>query len=149
MCLLHSKKSSMENKAFIFRHLFLLLLLQIFHQGCSFNLEKVRICTHIRYTFHSLTILKHNRCNKIEFQHNVAWSNRKENILIRHKIEIFQINLSNSKIESIEHITMNPGPDLYMEYYSDYDFQDNGEENYDHIGDIEDLVIKPRITRPI
>merc|ERR1719232_1750692 len=27
-----------------------------------------------------------------------------------------------------------------MEYYSDYDFQDNnGEENYDHIGDIEQL----------
>ena len=36
---------------------------------------------------------------------------------------------------------MNPSPDLYMEYYSDYDFQDNnGEENYDHIGDIEQLV---------
>ena len=33
--------SSMENKAFILRHLFLLLLLQTFDPGCSFNLEKV------------------------------------------------------------------------------------------------------------
>ena len=32
----------MENKAFILRHLFLLLLLQTFDPGCSFNLEKVR-----------------------------------------------------------------------------------------------------------
>ena len=36
---------------------------------------------------------------------------------------------------------MNPSPELYMEYYSDYEFQDRGEENYDHIGDIEELVI--------
>ena len=36
---------------------------------------------------------------------------------------------------------MNPSPELYMEYYSDYEFQDRREENYDHIGDIEELVI--------
>ena len=36
---------------------------------------------------------------------------------------------------------MNPSPELYMEYYSDYEFQDRKEENYDHIGDIEELVI--------
>ena len=48
-----------------------------------------------------------------------------------------KINLANSKITSIEHITMNPGPELYMEYYSEYDFPT---DNYDHIGDIGQLV---------
>ena len=48
-----------------------------------------------------------------------------------------KLNLANSKITSIEHITMNPGPELYMEYYSEYDFPT---DNYDHIGDIGQLV---------
>ena len=48
-----------------------------------------------------------------------------------------KVNLANSKITSIEHITMNPSEELYAEYYSDYDFTS---DNYDHIGDIEDLV---------
>ena len=48
-----------------------------------------------------------------------------------------KLNLANSKITSIEHITMNPSEELYAEYYSDYDFTS---DNYDHIGDIEDLV---------
>ena len=46
-----------------------------------------------------------------------------------------KLNLANSKITSIEHITMNPGKELYMEYYSDYDIPDY----YDHIGDIREL----------
>ena len=50
-----------------------------------------------------------------------------------------KLNLANSKITSIEHITMNPGRELYMEYYSDYDIPDS-EYDYDHIGDIRDLV---------
>ena len=43
--------------------------------------------------------------------------------------------MANSKITSIEHITMNPTDEEYMDYYSDYDFADT----YDHIGDISDL----------
>ena len=50
-----------------------------------------------------------------------------------------KLNLANSKITSIEHITMDPGHELYMEYYSDYDIPDS-EYDYDHIGDIRDLV---------
>ena len=51
--------------------------------------------------------------------------------------DLNKVNLANSKITSIEHITMNPSDELYDEYYSDYDFTS---DSYDHIGDIEDLV---------
>ena len=54
-------------------------------------------------------------------------------------INLKEINLRNSGIDSIEHITMNPGHELYLEYYSDYDIPDS-EYDYDHIGDIRDLV---------
>ena len=55
----------------------------------------------------------------------------------RRGFNLDQVNLAHSQITSIEHITMNPGPELYMEYYSEYDFPT---DNYDHIGDIGQLV---------
>ena len=56
-----------------------------------------------------------------------------------------KLNLANSKITSIEHITMNPTEEQYMEYYADYDFPS---EDYDHIGDIGDLdLIFPTLGR--
>ena len=56
-----------------------------------------------------------------------------------------KLNLANSKITSIEHITMNPTAEQYMEYYADYDFPS---EDYDHIGDIGDLdLIFPTLGR--
>ena len=56
-----------------------------------------------------------------------------------------KLNLANSKITSIEHITMNPTDEQYMEYYADYDFPS---EDYDHIGDIGDLdLIFPTLGR--
>ena len=56
-----------------------------------------------------------------------------------------KLNLAHSKITSIEHITMNPTDEQYMEYYADYDFPS---EDYDHIGDISDLdLIFPTLGR--
>ena len=56
-----------------------------------------------------------------------------------------KLNLAHSKITSIEHITMNPTDEQYMEYYADYDFPS---EDYDHIGDIGDLdLIFPTLGR--
>ena len=51
------------------------------------------------------------------------------------------INLKNSRIESIEHITMNPTDKEYQEYYSDYIDHDFDQADYDHVGDINDFQI--------
>ena len=51
------------------------------------------------------------------------------------------INLDNSRIESIEHITMNPTDKEYQEYYSDYIDDEWDSEDYDHVGDINDFLI--------
>ena len=66
-----------------------------------------------------------------------SWTFVSRNGPSRRGFNLDQVNLAHSQITSIEHITMNPGPELYMEYYSEYDFPT---DNYDHIGDIGELV---------
>ena len=56
-------------------------------------------------------------------------------------INLKNINLDNSRIESIEHITMNPMDMEYEEYYGDYIDSDVDSEDYDHVGDINDFQI--------
>ena len=66
-------------------------------------------------------------------------------ILPSFSFNLDKLNLAHSKITSIEHITMNPTEEQYMEYYADYDFPS---EDYDHIGDIGDLdLIFPTLGR--
>jgi len=52
------------------------------------------------------------------------------------------VNLKNSRIESIEHITMNPTDKEYMDYYGDYIDHDFKDDDYDHVGDINDFQIE-------
>lgn len=60
-------------------------------------------------------------------------------------IDLQRLNLANSGIESIEHITMNPSPEQYQvfnqqEYYGDYidlsTLEEERDEDYDHVGNI-------------
>ena len=52
-----------------------------------------------------------------------------------------EINLRNSGIDSIEHITMNPTESQYEEYYADYFEEDMNNDDYDHVGDLNDFNI--------
>ena len=61
-------------------------------------------------------------------------------------INLKHINLDNSRIQSIEHITMNPTDSEYKEYYSDYIEDDWESEDYDHVGDINDFQIVSILT---
>jgi len=55
-------------------------------------------------------------------------------------IDLKKINLANSGIESIEHITMNPNAEQYEEYYGDYiDLSDWDDTDYDHVGNMMDF----------
>ena len=56
-------------------------------------------------------------------------------------INLKNVNLRNSRIESIEHITMNPTDTEYQEYYADYIDNDFDKDDYDHVGDINDFQI--------
>ena len=65
---------------------------------------------------------------------------------IQHKycfknINLKEINLRNSGIDSIEHITMNPTESQYEEYYADYFEEDMNNDDYDHVGDLNDFNI--------
>ena len=62
-------------------------------------------------------------------------------------INLKNINLHNSRIESIEHITMNPMDMEYEEYYGDYIDSDVDSEDYDHVGDINDFQIVSSATK--
>jgi len=57
-------------------------------------------------------------------------------------INLKNVNLQNSRIESIEHITMNPTDMEYQEYYADYIDSNFDRDDYDHVGDINDFQIE-------
>ena len=65
---------------------------------------------------------------------------------IQHKycfknINLKEINLRNSGTDSIKHITMNPTESQYEEYYADYFEEDMNNDDYDHVGDLNDFNI--------